>query len=179
MLRLSTQELELFDDNTNEFITLKPQSLQLEHSLKSISKWEEIFYKSWFSAKMTDRQFREYVRCMTMNKVDTRIYRYLTDQQLNRIREYIAAPMSATTIVDRRKPKATRKTVTSELIYAWMVSYQIPFDPCQNWHYNRLFNLIKICEIEQNPPPKRSQKDIIAEYAEMNAERKKRLGTSG
>lgn len=39
MLYIEVEEKEIFNEDTNEFIVIKPQTLCLEHSLVSISKW--------------------------------------------------------------------------------------------------------------------------------------------
>ena len=40
MLSINVPASEMFNEKTQEFITVKEQTLQLEHSLVSISKWE-------------------------------------------------------------------------------------------------------------------------------------------
>ena len=39
MLRITIPGGELLNEATNEFITAKPQTIQLEHSLVSLAKW--------------------------------------------------------------------------------------------------------------------------------------------
>ena len=70
------------------------------------------------------------------------------------------------------------ETVTSELIYYWMVGYNIPFT-CEEWHLNRLLNLIRICHIKNGPQKKASPAQTAARYREMNERRKRELGTKG
>ena len=45
MLRITIKADELFNDSTGEFIEVKEQTLQLEHSLVSLSKWESKWHK--------------------------------------------------------------------------------------------------------------------------------------
>lgn len=45
MLRITVEGNEFFDENTNEFITVKGRQISLEHSLLSLSKWEAIWKK--------------------------------------------------------------------------------------------------------------------------------------
>ncbi len=74
------------------------------------------------------------------------------------------------------------ETITSELIYYWMISFQIPFE-CQKWHLNRLLTLIRICNIkekEQNGKGgKMSKRDILAQNNALNAARRMRMKSRG
>jgi hypothetical protein len=76
---------------------------------------------------------------------------------------------------ERRGPG---EVITSELIYYWIVSFNIPFE-CQYWHLNRLFSLIRICNIKNSKPKKVSRMELAQRNRELNAARKAKLGTSG
>ena len=45
MLELKIKAHEGFDESKNEFVTTKPTTLCLEHSLVSLSKWEAKYRK--------------------------------------------------------------------------------------------------------------------------------------
>ena len=79
---------------------------------------------------------------------------------------------------DYGKPSRSSEQITSELVYYWMVALQIPFE-CQKWHINRLLTLVKICNVKNQPPKKRSQREILQSNAALNAARRKQLGTKG
>ena len=70
------------------------------------------------------------------------------------------------------------ETVTAELIYYWMVSFNIPVE-FQKWHLNRLLTLIRVCSVKNAPPKKHSKQEIMSRNAALNAARKKQLGTTG
>lgn len=175
MLQLYIQGREFFNDETGMFETTSPATLQLEHSLISISKWESIWHHSFLSAEeITVDEFKSYVKCMTVNRVaDDSIYDQLTTLHEKQIRAYIKNPMTATTVKhdDRRQ---RRRIITSEQIYGWMVEFGIPFDPCEKWHINRLMMLIDVCSAMQNPGKKRSAKEQAAWMRAQHASRKKR-----
>lgn len=109
--------------------------------------------------------------------VDPKIYQMLSRENFEAVNKYIESPMSATVVRETTGPK-NHEIVTSELIYYWMISYQIPFE-CQKWHLNRLLTLIRICGIKNQPPKKQSKKDIMSRNAALNAARRKQLNTKG
>lgn len=180
----ATEATELWDERTEDFIPVperKEQILQLEHSLVSLSKWEAKWCKPFFSKnEKTNEEIIDYIQCMTINKnIDPEVYFRLTEENFLEINKYIEAPMTATTFYDPHgKPKGRKETVTSELIYYWMIAMNIPFE-CQKWHINRLLTLIEVCERKNQPPKKQSQRSIASQYAAMNAARRKKYNTKG
>ena len=102
----------------------------------------------------------------------------ITNENINEVNRYIEAPMTATYFSDEKNSKTSREQVTAELIYYWMIALNIPFE-CQKWHLNRLLTLIKVCNIKNQPPKKRSKKDIMSRNAALNAARRKQLNTKG
>lgn len=180
MLQITIPAIELWDEEKQEFVNRKEQTLQLEHSLVSLSKWESKWCKAFLGkAEKTEEEIMDYVKCMTITQnVDPEVYNYLSDDNYKRINEYIAAPMTATYFSEDKTSKSNREVVTSELIYYWMIALTIPFE-CQKWHLNRLLTLIRVCNIKNQPPKKRSKRDIMSRNAALNAARKKQLNTRG
>jgi hypothetical protein len=154
----------------------------LEHSLVSLSKWEARWKKPYLSVeKHTREEVIDYIRCMTITQnVKDEIYYVLTTQNLKMVEDYIADPMTATTfqLEGGKKKRRNKEVITSELIYYWMVMYQIPFE-CEKWHLNRLMTLINICSIKNDPGKKRSRSETLQQYAALNAQRRKILNTKG
>ena len=170
-----------WDDEKQEFIKPQEITLQLEHSLVSISKWESKWCKSFIasSKKLTDEEILDYVKCMTLNKnVPSDVYDKLTQYNVDAIEKYISAPMTATYFSDSKNAKTSRETVTSELIYYWMIALNIPFE-CQKWHLNRLLTLIRVCNIKNQPPKKMNKRDIMRRNSALNAARRKQFNTKG
>lgn len=182
MLQIVIPSQEYYDEIKNEFVTIKGQVLQLEHSLVSISKWESKWNKPFLSKeKKTTEEFLDYVRCMTLTQnVNPMVYRNINQDIANKILSYIEAPMSATWFNESKLPaRRSSEVVTSELIYYWMVALQIPFE-CQKWHLNRLMTLIRICNIKNNPKQKKmSKSEILSRNAALNAARRKSMGSAG
>lgn len=169
-----------WDEEKEEFVLPEEQVLNLEHSLISLSKWESTWCKPFYSKKeKTNEEIIDYVKCMTLTRnVDPDVYNHLTDENFRQIYKYIEAPMTATTFSNTGNGKKNRETVTSELIYYWMISLNIPSE-YEKWHLNRLVTLIEVCSIKNAPPKKRSKSEIMRQNAALNAERKKQLNTKG
>ena len=173
-------ENEKWDENKQEFIEPKKQILQLEHSLVSLSKWESKWCKPFLSSNKTDEEILDYIKCMTVTQnVSPVIYNYLTDSNVQEIVDYINAPMTAATFYNGQKTKTNKEIVTADLIYYWMITAQIPFE-AEKWHINRLFTLIRICDIKNNSGNnKMSKKDVYAYNRQLNAARRAKLGSKG
>lgn len=180
MLYITIPAIELYDEEKEEFVNRKAQTLQLEHSLVSLSKWESKWCKAFLSKNnKTDEEILDYIKCMTLTQnVDPEVYKYLSPDNIKQINDYIGAPMTATCFSEDINGKTSREIVTAELVYYWMIALNIPFE-CQKWHLNRLLTLIKVCNIKNTPPKKRSKRDIMSRNAALNAARRQQLNTRG
>lgn len=182
MLEIVVPGISLFDENSETFIDLEPQPLVLEHSLISLSKWEAKWQKPFLTKEeKTDEESIDYVRCMTITKkVDPIVYQGLSNDNMESINSYIESPMSATTINRHTSVGSakSREVITSEIIYYWMVMFNIPFE-CEKWHLNRLLKLIEVCEVKNQPDKKMSRRDVMRSNASLNAARRKKLHTKG
>ena len=180
MLRLTVQmSPEGWDEVKEEFVEAKTQTLQLEHSLISLSKWESKWCKPFLSnEKKTTEEVVDYIKFMTLNSVDPEIYERLSTENFQKIDAYINAPMTATTFSESKQGKNNREVITSELIYYWMVALNIPFE-CQKWHLNRLLTLVRVCNIKNQPPKKKSRRETASNYAALNAARRKQMNSKG
>jgi hypothetical protein len=180
MLRITVPVAEQWDEAKQEFVYSKGGTLQLEHSLVSISKWESKWCKPFITkAEKNLDETIDYIRCMTLTQnVDPDIYQSITSGNIDQVNRYIEAPMTASSVTDDEPGKKSGEQVTSELIYYWMVAYAIPFE-CQKWHLNRLLMLIKICNAKNKKPKKRSRREIMSRNAALNAARRKKLNTKG
>lgn len=179
MLQITIPKQELFNDKTQEFISTKETTIQLEHSLVSLSKWEAKWNVPFLGkGEKTIEQTLDYIKCMTITQnVNPLVYSCLTNKNIEDINNYIDAPMTATTFGQSNQPP-NREIVTSEVIYYWMIALNIPME-CQKWHLNRLLTLIRVCNIKNTPPKKMSRSEIINRNAALNAARRKKLNSKG
>lgn len=183
MLKLVIPALEYWDERNQEFVTMKKDyTLRLEHSLISISKWEAKWHKAYIGDKnRTEDQALDYIRCMSLDgDPPPEVYIGFRPEHIKQINDYIDDPMTATYIPHFKTEGTGRRgdAITSELIYYWMVSYQIPVQ-FEKWHLNRLMTLIDVFNAKSKKQKKRPIRDIAEEYAKINAERRKKLGTTG
>lgn len=180
MLRITIPATEQWDDSKQEFINTKEQTLQLEHSLVSLSKWESKWCKPFLSKDTkTDEEIIDYIKCMTLTQnVDPNVYNFIPNSIKEQINKYIEAPMTATWFNEKGHGKPSSEQITSELVYYWMISLSIPFE-CQKWHLNRLLTLIRVCNVKSQPAKKMGRKEIMSQNAAINAARRKRLNTKG
>lgn len=180
MLRVPVKARDLFNEETNEFISTGDTVLQLEHSLISLSKWESKWHKPFLNTdNKTEEEMVDYIRCMTITQnVDPDVYYGLSEENIVMIKDYMENPMTATWFSDKHNPKNRQKAVTAELIYYWMISLGIPFE-CEKWHLNRLLTLIRVCNIENAPKKKMRKGDVFKQNTSLNQARKQMMGTTG
>lgn len=165
---------ELWDSKNNRFIYSKEQSITFEHSLVSISKWESKWHIPFMSNdEKTTEQIFDYIKCMTITQnVKDETYNFLTEDNIKTIKEYIDNPMTATWFSENG-PKS-RRVITSELIYYYMIESGVPME-CQRWHINRLLTLIRVIN-EERKEHKMSTNELYRRNSELNRLRKQRLG---
>lgn len=181
MLQLTIKGQELFNEKTNEFVEVKSTTIQLEHSLVSVSKWEAKWHKPFLNEdNKTAEEMVDYIRCMTITQnVNPNTYYGVTNEQIKQIRDYIEDPMTATTFKELpNKGKAKRQIITSEVIYYQMIALNIPME-CQKWHLNRLMTLIRVCAIKNQPDKKMKSGELTRQYADLNAARRTAMHSKG
>lgn len=183
MLEITIPTSQRYDEVNNEFIYVKGCTLKLEHSLVSISKWESKYHKPFISKeKMTYEETIYYIKCMTLTQnVDDSTYKGINGKILKEINEYIDDPMTAATFSKGGKGKSggnNGEFITSESIYYWMISLQIPMK-CEKWHLNRLMALIRFCNSKNTPSKKKSMREIMTENDALNTQRRLALGSKG
>jgi len=180
MLTIVVPGVQMFDEQKQEFVTEGDVTLSLEHSLISLSKWESIHEKPFLgSEKKSTEEVVSYIKQMCLiRNVSDEVFNSLSEENIEEINKYIDSKMTATWFNEPPGAPKSRDVITAELIYYWMIIFQIPFE-CEKWHLNRLFTLIRICNIKQAKPKKMSRVELAARNRELNAQRRAQIGTRG
>ena len=182
MLTITIPAREFYDEAEEMFVNTSEYVLSLEHSLLSISKWESKWHKPFLAKNKddvrTNEEMMDYIKCMTLNRnVPEMVYDALTPQNLIEINNYINDPMTATTIKGGfNRGTGRNEIITSEVIYYWMVAFQIPFE-CEKWHINRLLMLVKVCNAMNNP--KKNTRPDLAARQKLNQARRAAAHSKG
>jgi hypothetical protein len=179
MLNLKVQLVEGFDNSTGKFVDLEVYELELEHSLVSLSKWEEFFHKPFLSdEKKTPEETLYYIQCMVLDgEIPDEVWGKLTEAHMQQINDYINDPHTGTTF-SGGNDKPSRERISSELIYYWMTALQIDWQ-AQYWHLNRLMTLIKVANLKNQPQKKMNQREAAQRFADLNRQRLAANGGQG
>lgn len=158
--------------------------LHFEHSLLSLSKWEEQHKKPFLSTQQkTPVELIDYFQCMLLTPdVDPNLVFALAPDQLERLSDYLNETRSASKIPESSGGKAKagpQEVVTSELVYYWMSALKIPFHPAETWHFSRLMMLVRIADFKQQPEKKRNPQEALADWREMNERNRARFNSNG
>lgn len=184
MLTLTVPESRWWDEEKEEFKFTKKKTIQLEHSLISLSKWEAKWKKAYLRDKgsLTAEETLDYIKQMTLTQsVDDSVYEAIlsSPELMKQIQEYIDDPMTATVInrpMENPDRPSHKETITSELIYYWMISAKIPWE-AQKWHLGRLLTLIEVVSVKNEQamaknPYKRSTSSQMRNRSSLNAKRR-------
>jgi hypothetical protein len=180
MLKLVIEGTEYYNQETETFETVGDVVLMLEHSLVSVSKWESKFEKPFLTKdNKTTEEVLFYVEAMILTpNYPEGIINSFTQKSIDAVNNYIESKQSATTFGKMPEQRSRGEIITSELIYYWMVAFNIPFE-CQHWHLNRLLALVRICNIKASKPKKMGRTELLQRNRQLNEQRKAELGTRG
>ena len=181
---------EYWDSKKEEFVYFEPVKVELEFSLAAISKWESKYRKPFFvpdffkddpQYKKTQEEIMYLLECMVTNDADPSIFYRMSDEESKIISDYISEDHTATWFEDSNSTKgASASFITSEIIYYWMVAYNIPSE-FQYWNLSRLLTLIRVYKEknQEQDSSQASQSDMLAEQRKLNAIRRKQLNSRG
>jgi hypothetical protein len=176
MLEINVVLQDSYDETTETFVKTKTVKVTLEHSLFTVSKWESVWEEPFLSNKdKTQKQTLSYIEMMIVDEeLPPGVFQKLVSDHLEEVMAYVQAPMTAKVIAKDPRATPSREIVTSELIYYWMISMNIPVQ-FEHWHLNRLMNLIQVFNLKNSPKRKMTAK----ERQDLNRQRLKQHNTRG
>ena len=165
---------EQFDVVNQVFVPSIPGGrFTFEHSLRSLTVWEEKHQVPFLHTRHTNAQLVDYVVMMCLSPINPML---VTNDVLRAIIPYLSYTPSATRITPTDGGKG--KIITAEVIYAWMAGANIPFE-CDTWNLKKLLLLLNVVSAQQNPPKKKSYDETIRDYKSLNEKRKAEMNTRG
>lgn len=180
-LTITIADKEFLDERTLTFVKVKGATLQMEHSLVSLQKWESKWEVPFLHTEnKTREQVIDYFKCMTLTQnVQPDVYAYMSEDEIKQITDYINRKMTASWFSNTNPNyKAKREIVTAELIYYWMIKCEIPFE-CRKWHLNQLMTLIQTFSVKDGKATKMSKKEILSQNKARNQMRRARSHSKG
>jgi hypothetical protein len=157
--------------------------LQFEHSLLSLSKWEEKFNKAFLGRdQKTNEEMLDYYRMMLLSPEDSGDLVYtLSPTDYDTITKYINSTPGPTSPPppDPDAPRHTGELVTADIIYMRMTLLRIPWQPAETWHVNRLMLQIALVADAQKPPKKESKTGLLQKWSDMNERNKAFFKSNG
>lgn len=181
MLELKIMEAdEFFDEEKSEFVSTTAFELELEHSLLSLSKWEQKFKKPFLGTNQkSPEETLWYIKAMTVTPgIPSEAYDLLTNDNLLEIYEYIGSKQTATWFSAELNQKHSRKIITAEVMYYWMFSLGIDLE-FENRHLDHFLTLVRVFNQENGPKKKLSPRQIAAQQKSLNEQRRVQMGTRG
>lgn len=184
MIQIVIPAREIFLEKTSEFVTYPSYKLKMEHSLKSIAKWEGETEKSFFDGETLDpASFKLYVRCMTINPPeDETVFELLTPKDYEKIAKYMQRSMTGRHFYNpQKKNKKNRRpgqSMTAEDVYYSMIQYGIPLE-CENWNFLRLSALLRTFQQKGATGERMTPMQQARFWDELNNQRRARLNSRG
>lgn len=184
MLKIELPAGEFWDNQYNIFRTRKPRTLRLEHSLISLTRWEQHYkrrYLSKYSGPQNPEEMAYYFYCMTIDgDVEPWMFLNLPPDTNKRIYDYINDEMTASEVHDSgpKKGPKNKEELSSELIYCYMFELGIPKE-CEKWHLNNLLTLIRIMSVKNNGGETIPKSQQWKNYAAINKANRALFHTKG
>lgn len=178
MLILDLGNIEHWDDVKEEFVYEYGGIVRFEYSLKAIYEWEGRWKKPFLKGELNYREMIEFYKLMALDEFDPK---FLKDDVIQSISEYIMDKSTATTFTDTRgsgSQSNSNKIHTSEEIYAMMFSAGISME-FENRNLNRLLTILKIISIQNKEPTKMSKTDVMKQNSNLNRQRRETMKSKG
>lgn len=176
MITITISDIELYDNDSEQFVMSKGGTFRFEHSLDAIAKWEAKWKLPFLNSKLTNAQLNDYYQTMCLDKGLTK--KHLIPEVVEKLTEYINDEYTATTFQNENTTPSSQKIMTCEVIFALMVAAHVPFE-CSGWNINRLMALLRVISIQSEEPKKMTPQEVLEQNRKLNEERKRKYNTKG
>ena len=176
---------EIYNEEEEQFVTVKARKVVLEHSLYTISLWEMKHNKCFLKHldKLTKEEISDYIKCMSIDGdlSDDEVTYMLSKPEIQKqIVGYLNKKMSATFIRETpgdRRPDTEAKT--SELFYYYLVKLRAPVEIIEHWHISRLITLLSVFSTKDDTKHKRNVREMMADNDAINRARREKFNSKG
>ena len=178
---------EEYKRDTSEFIKIRGVTAELEHSLISLSRWEQQWLKPFPLIQPTNGETQveinglelfDYIKCMLLKPISEKNAEWLMQNKRQEIVDYILKPRTASTYSNNAPDKSRRgrsvMSKTSELLYAYLIENHAEISVIEKWHLSRVEMLITILSVrarEANGTAPKMSKNEFAAYNKAQRER--------
>lgn len=157
-------------------------TLEFEHSLLSVSKWEDKYGKAFLTnlTKSSLELIDYFGMMLTSPEHDPDDVLRLSHEQQEALVKYMNSTPGAT-VAPPKEDGARRRNVetkSAEIIYMEMVLLKIPWE-AKHWHINKLMMLIAWTAHKQAPPKKEKRGNLLKSWVSDNDRNKKFFGSNG
>ena len=106
MLTIKIPDTEYYNEEISQFVSVKERTIDLEHSLVSLSKWEAKWCKPFLGKdQKTSEEVRDYIRCMIIDRNVPDNILYALSKQQEKHKCYVISRMR------RAHPNGPRRTL--------------------------------------------------------------------
>lgn len=183
MLTLTVLGEQHYDEKDNRFFHPDSFTVELEHSLVSLSKWEQKWRVPFLSSlkqhEKTTEMVMDYILCMTLTPdLPPDWISKLSQENVDEIQAYLEDTPTASWFSENTPEAQNSEIITNELIYTWMVQAGIDWQ-VQTWNLNRLFTLIKSISVKNSKPKPMGRAEAAARRRRLNEQRLKEMEEGG
>ena len=174
-LTLRIDDVELWDDDKQEFIIEPGREVTFRYTLKNLDKWESKLAKRFIDNvdNIAPEDILDFIQCICDQDIDVT---KLSQENYNAIVAYLQHTPSATTLPKSQGSAAAgysrKKIFTSEIIYAHMALNHIPFS-WEDRNLNKLIMLLNCVGSLQEPPKKMTRAEAMEEHRRVIMERRR------
>lgn len=179
MITIEFSEAEYYDDENNEFVVFPAKVVDFEFSLKAMYDWEAKHKVPFLNCGFTGMRPELLDFYLMMSSDKTLTVEYFNTKTTELLYDYLNQTTTGTTFSQNgNRLNGRGKIYTAEEIYALMFMNHIDIE-FENRNLNRLLVILRIISLYNTPPEKMSNREVMAQNAKLNAERRAQYKTKG